>query len=194
MNENFASISEKFAERDERVAVNVDGARVLAAEMWKIGGARFGEMADALSAAIKAHATGGRVVVDKADANHEERSKWHRWQVYEAAERLKYFANVMEEFAGWVRLCIVTENGRSEILLSFHGIGRGYTGVLGASLCFYRRGADGGAGAPVTNLQVVTIAPFEIHCADSLDSTTHRFTLWLSDGMKRALSVWSDGE
>ena len=173
------------------MAANLGDARVMAREMWKIGGNCFDQTADALETAINATAAGRRVFVDSADPDDEERGSWFRWQICEAAEQLGYYANILD-VAGWVRLGVMTEQGRSEILLSLHSIGRGYTGVFGASLSFYRRRGYG--VGRVVDLRAATTAPFEIHYQDSLESKTRLFHRWLNNGLDRALTFWSDGE
>ena len=71
---------------------------------------------------------------------------WYRYQVVDTAKRLDYFANI-RDFHSWVRIAFDTTAGRSEILLSFHTVGREYRGVIGASMCFYRRQQADGRGA-----------------------------------------------
>lgn len=193
MGNNLAAISEKFAERDQQAAGNLNSAKTMACELWKVGAARFDELADDLEAAMNASATGRRAFVDEADNEDEKRRSWFRWQILVASRRLGYFAN-MDDFACWVRLGILTEKGRSDILLSFHGIGPGYTGLFGASLCFYRRGENEENDGRITGFQVVTTAPFEIYFKDAPDVTTRLFNRWLENGLNRAASVWSDGE
>jgi hypothetical protein len=193
MKNNLDAISEKFSGRDQQAAANLNNARTIASELWKLGAARFGELAHDLEAAMNASVTGRRAFVDEADNDNEKRRAWFRWQILHAAERLNYFADLLD-FACWVRLGVVTEKGRSEILLSLHGIGPGYTGLIGASLCFYRRDDNDEGDGQAKDFQVVTTAPFEIYFKDSFGSTTRLFNRWLDNGLNRAVSVWSDGE
>lgn len=60
-----------------------------------------------------------------------------RPQIVAGAQALDYFAN-LESYRTWVRLVIHNAN-QSQILLSFHGIGREFREVLACSALFFQR-------------------------------------------------------
>ena len=148
---------------------------------------------------------GRRVWCDFGTDEDTQRRTWNRYQVVETARRLDYFANTRVHHE-WVRLGIQTENGRSEILTSFHGIGTEYRGLVGVSMCFYRRQQHEEAeehpeGTPALPLQqqVIELQPvsdevFQINYEEPFESVERRFHGWLERGLVLALDQWRRGE
>ena len=121
-------------------------------------------------------------------------------------QQLDYFANLRVHHE-WVRLGLDTENGRSEILTSFHGIGREFRGLIGVSMCFYRRHREtpdeyddeDGYGHQrqamhVAELQPVCNEVFQINYAERSESVQRRFTPWMERALVLALDQWRRGE
>ena len=71
------------------------------------------------------------------ESDHGSRRHYFRWQIIETAKRLDYFANI-QIYHSWVRLVLRTEF-QGDLLISFHGIGDEFRGVLGCSACYFRR-------------------------------------------------------
>ena len=148
---------------------------------------------------------GRRIWCDYGTDEDARRRTWNRYQVVETARKLDYFANTRVHHE-WVRLGIQTENGRSEILTSFHGIGTEYRGLVGVSVCFYRRQQpedtedDSDGTTPVSiqqqiiELQPVTDEVFQINYEEPLKSVEHRFHGWLERAFVLALDQWRRGE
>ena len=146
-----------------------------------------------------------RVWCDYSTDDNVRRRTWNRYQVVETARKLDYFANTRVHHE-WVRLGIHTENGRSEILASFHGIGTEYRGLVGVSMCFYRRQQpeetedhpDGTPHAPlqqqIIELQPVTDEVFQINYEEPSESVERRFHGWLERAFVLALDQWRRGE
>ena len=107
-----------------------------------------------------------------------KRRSYYRYQVVDTAQRLDYFAN-MREHHSWVRLVIDTEQGKSEILLSFHGVNRDYRGLMAASMCFFRRQNGDVIEPQVIELQPVCDDLFQINYLESTESVLQRFRPWL---------------
>lgn len=87
-----------------------------------------------------------------------------------------------------------TENGRSEILLSFHTIGQTFRGLVGASLSFYRRQESEAGERQIVDHQTVCDEVFQINYKESEDAVRARFRHWLEAGLVRALETWRQGE
>ena len=155
---------------------------------------------------------GRRVWCDFGTDDDMRRRTWNRYQVVETARRLDYFANTRVHHE-WVRLGVQTENGRSEILTSFHGIGTEYRGLVGASVCFYRRQQpEEAAGQPeetedqpegtpslslqqqIIELQPVSEEVFQINYEEPFESVERRFRGWLERAFVLALDQWRRGE
>lgn len=105
----------------------------------------------------------------------------------------------------WVRLAFDTENGRSEILTSFHGIGREFRGLVGVSMCFYRRQPEtpdeyeDGYDSARERLQVVEWGPvcdevFQVSHMEPSEAVQRRFRPWMERALVLALDQWRRGE
>ena len=122
-----------------------------------------------------------------------ERRRWNRYQIVHTAQTLDYFANTRDHHE-WVRLAIITENGRAEILTSFHAIGTEYRGLVGVSMCFYRRQQADNFEQQVIELQPVSDELFQINYRESADSVKRRFMDWLEQNLVLGLDQWRRGE
>ena len=130
---------------------------------------------------------------DSGQNSDVERRKWNRYQIVQTARGLDYFANTRDHHE-WVRLGIVTENGRSEILTSFHAIGTEYRGLVGVSMCFYRRQEADDVEQQIIELQTVSEELFQINYQEPADSVEERFKKWLERSLVLGLDQWRRGE
>ena len=127
------------------------------------------------------------------DTDHGTKSHYFGWQIVEAAKQIGYYAN-RETYRSWTRL--VMENGdatdRTELLVSFHGLGWEFQGVLACSaVCFQRSETDGGerqltAGEPVSD------GMFQINYKEPIEEASRRFLVWLEPGIVRAVELWQE--
>lgn len=175
-----------------------------AEQVWDQCRQRFQELEEQLAARLGI-SDGRRVWCDDGTDDDTQRRTWNRYQVVETARKLDYFANTRVHHE-WVRLGIQTENGRSEILASFHGIGTEYRGLVGVSMCFYRRQQpeeteehpDGAAPVSIQQqiieLQPVTDEVFQINYEEPFESVERRFHGWLERAFVLALDQWRRGE
>ncbi len=143
------------------------------------------------------HDPSRRVFVDCGRNNEGDRRTWNRFQVISAAKHFDYFAN-LREYHSWVRLGLVTESGRAEILLSVHAVGRSFRGLIGATTCFYRRqereGGDTSSVGPVTELRVTCEDMFQFSYKEREVAVTKRFETWLVSAILMSLRQWQLGE
>jgi len=120
-----------------------------------------------------------------------ERGHWFRWQVIETAKRLDYFANP-NVFHAWTRLALKTE-GQAEILLSFHGIGHEFRGLLVASTCFFRREQTESGDREIADVTPISSEVFLINYREDQEQARRRFEVWLEESLTRGLEVWRSG-
>ena len=189
----LASIGDLFARRDAELAQEQEKAKHLAETMRSLADGRLREIAEDLKPLLGRGGAGRKAFVDAAGNDDSERRNWHRAQILDATHRYGYFAG-FGEYASWVRLGLDTENGRSEIILSFHAVGREYRGVIGASMVFFRRSdSDSGARQPMAAV-VVGDEPFQINYKEAEDAVRARFARWLERGLVEALDTWRRSE
>lgn len=130
---------------------------------------------------------------DFGNNSNTKRRTWNRYQIVQTARELDYFANT-RDYHEWVRLGIITENGRSEILTSFHGIGKEFRGLIGVSMCFYRRQQADDVEQQIFELQSVSEDLFQVNYEETAESVENRFSDWLERSLVVALDRWRRGE
>jgi hypothetical protein len=102
----------------------------------------------------------GTVQVDSAAAR-DARAAQYRYQIVETAKQLNYFAN-LSGYKSWLRLSIRLNDLQTEILLSFHPLGREPKGVMMCAACAYRRSSSGDhEPAAIQNLEPLSSSAFD---------------------------------
>ena len=153
---------------------------------------RFEYVVEELNADAGSH-DAMRAWFDFGDDSDSERRRWNRSQVMSTARNLEYTANP-GAFHHWVRLVMDSESGRAEMLASFHVIGTKYRGLLGATLCFYRRQQDEHGDSHVIELQPASEEVFQFNYVEPPQSVDARFRPWLERSMVIGLGCWRRGE
>jgi Fic family protein len=121
-----------------------------------------------------------------------ERDHYFRRQIVQTAKNLGYFANAAPGLRAWARLILHTDTP-AEVVISFHGIGHEFRGVLAASMFFFRREATGDGEREVTDLATVCDEVFQINYQEESGQARARFQRWLDEGLVRALEIWRAG-
>ena len=189
------AIGESFDSRDRGLRAETAQAKETAGHLHEIAIAKFEDVCDGLASRIGREAADRDFfVIDGRDEDPERRT-WFRHQVVDTARQLDYFAN-LRDYHAWTRLTFKTESGHSDILLSFHTVGRDFRGVVGASMCFYRRQASGGeeAARQVVELPTVSEDLLQINYKEDLDEAERRFGPWLERALVKGLDQWRRGE
>lgn len=126
-----------------------------------------------------------------AESSNGERDYWFHYQVVETAKALGYFANT-DQFHGWVRLVLKTDV-QSEILVSLHGLGKEYTGLLAICSCFFQRGADEESAGQIVNLVPLAEEVCQLNYAEPQEQAIERFMSWLDTCLVKGLDLWRRG-
>lgn len=125
----------------------------------------------------------------------QKRSHWFHRQVIESAKELQYYANLHDHHQ-WARLTLRSKRqpaGRdqAEVLITIHGLGREYTGVLAASALFFRRQRDDEeGGSHPTVSRPLCDEVFQLNYVETKDEALNRFEPWLEDALARGLDTW----
>lgn len=187
------SIGETFSQRDQAMQEELDSAKETTVVLWEHARSVLRDVGRQLQTQIRSVFVEREAFTDSCTNDDLKRRSYYRYQVVDTARRLDYFAN-MREYHSWVRLVVDTEQGRSEILLSFHGINRDYRGLMAASMCFFRRQNGDVIEPQVIELQPVCDDLFQINYLESTESVLQRFRPWLNDSLMRALDQFRRGE
>jgi hypothetical protein len=116
------------------------------------------------------------------------RSYYFRGQVIEVARRFGYFANT-NEYHAWTRLVLRT-NIQSDILISFHGSGYDFRGIIAVSACFFRREATEEGEREVRDLVPLSTELFQVNYREKEKDVLPRFEGWLEDAIVKGLEIW----
>ena len=93
------------------------------------------------------------------------------------------------EYRAWTRL-VLRADIQSEILLSFHAVGREYRGLIAVSACFFRREMTEEGERQVTDLVPLADEIFQVNYKDSPVEAHVRFRRWLEEIITKGLEIW----
>ena len=125
-------------------------------------------------------------VFKQADNNDTKRI-YYSGQIIETARHLKYFANTID-YRSWASLVIHTETS-FEMIISFHGYGPSYNGILAASAFTFQRISHEDGSTEYTGVSPCADL-FQFNYAESVASTETRFKVWLDDALAIGLGEW----
>ena len=136
--------------------------------------------------------TNGAFWVTSSPDDDPDRRSYYGYQVVETAKAMRYFANT-RTFHSWAALNLKTD-GRHEILVSIHGIGHEFAGLLVATACLATRERSGdvkeSGGTLVTRVQPLCERPFQISYREDLTDAQTRFDRWINDVVVDGLIAW----
>lgn len=173
-------------------------AKTTAAHLEEQAKRRLEAVADALRKETRAVRGDLRFKVDSSrDAKPDlrpdtpEPRDWFRHQIVQTAKALGYYCN-LSEYREWVRLSLRAES-QAEILLSFHGTGHEYRGVLAVSACFFRREQTESGDREITGLTPLMSEIFQINYAEPQSDVSARLSDCLEHVLVRGLETWRQG-
>lgn len=167
-----------------------EGAKVKARHLEEIAARRLEEIATLLGEETGPLIPGARFFVDR-EADRLPRSHYFRSQVIEIAKQLGYAAN-LTAYRAWIRL-VLEASSQSEILLSFHGAGAEFRGLIAVSACFFRRDETEEGERQVTSLTPLSAEIFQLNHLESQFAIETRFREWLEAALVTGLNVWRAG-
>lgn len=138
--------------------------------------------------------TSGDFWVTSSPDDDPDRRSYYGYQVVETAKAMRYFANT-RIFHCWAALNLKTD-GRHEILVSIHGIGHEFAGLLVATACLATKERSGdveeSGGTLVTKVQPVCKRPFQISYKEDPADARTRFDRWINDAVVDGLLAWQE--
>ena len=120
----------------------------------------------------------------------EHKGSWNRWQIITSARKLGYYAD-LQVHPAWVELRIETDEWVG-ILIAFHGIGHGWSGLIGAVPMAYRKGFGEDGVREVVEVRTLATEPFEIGFTTDPIKVEQRFRKWLEDALILGLRYWQE--
>lgn len=186
------SLVETFTDRRNSEDSALAEVKEFAGSLVSRGHQRFDAVAARLNPALTPTGADEPVWADEYP-DERERRHWNRFQVITSARHFGYFANT-GDYHAWTRLCLSTRNGRTEMLLSFHTVGRGFRGVIGATLSGYRREDDDADRSQIVDHEVLCSEMFQFTDREARPQVERRFDAWLDESLLTGLAWWREGE
>jgi hypothetical protein len=151
-------------------------AREIAHELWRSGANRVMEIVGILQGEIANlrpdFGFAGQAAQESLGADVAT-------QVIDAAKSLGYSAN-LDAFEKWIQLSLKTDRTAS-LLLSFHGVGVKYRGIIGALVLFLEQGKEA---------VLATDEAFQVNYEEDQAQAQARFSKWLESALARGITLW----
>jgi Fic family protein len=179
-----------LAERERARRAEWEKAKVTARQLQTVAVERFKNIAEHLRQETGDFFARPSFRVD-AESEGGTRSHYFRWQIIDTAKQLDYFANT-SEYRSWVRLVLQTDT-QAEILVSFHGTGHEFRGIVAVSACFFRREETEAGERHIADVTPLASEIFQVNYRESVENARDRFAEWLEEILVRGLEIWRSG-
>ena len=181
---------ELLAEREKARRAEWEKAKRTAAHLQLVANRRLQGIVSHLEDEIGSFFSHARFRVD-AETEGGSRDHYFRWQIIETAKQLDYFANT-SEYRSWIRLVLHTDS-QAEILVSFHGTGYEFRGVLAVSACFFRREETEKGEREIVDVTPLSSEIFQVNYREDQEDAVVRFSDWLEEILVKGLEIWREG-
>ena len=148
---------------------------------------RLTELAKEVTETIRDLGSDFKAYVGQA-ARDEKEAAFYRLQVVKTTNQLEYNPD-FHAYKAWTLLTIKTEF-LSEILISFHGIGREFTGVLAVAAMFYTKHMTFAPATIIGDVIPLSDDPFILTYDEAEQDVIARFRPWLEERLILGLDHW----
>jgi fido (protein-threonine AMPylation protein) len=152
-----------------------------AKELHQIVYGQLDQIKHEMSHRLRQSNQGIMIQVDQSPADSPE-AEYYFYQIVEIAKRHQYWAN-RSGYKSWVRLALRIESVQTtEILFSFHAVGREQTGVMMCSAMAWQRfpSQSTAESTSIQHLEPLSLEPFDFTYKDSQAQIVQRFQNWLN--------------
>ena len=207
-------------ERREVLSSEWDRAKELSEALQDMAEEKLDRLAQKLTSEWAPLVPPHRRFTCSADRNHagDEKSDWFRYQIFETAKTSGYFANP-GSYHAWARLVLETTarpepdrlriigkpvdrlkylanlnaktTARSEILLSLHGLGRDFRGVVVGSVCVFGQYPRDFV-VPASDVVPLTEEPFQVNYKETKEAVADGFSDWFDQALVKGLAIASE--
>ena len=185
----IAAMRDTFEKRRPALVNEWEHAKAMAGSLQDITEEKLEALAQDLESELGRFAPPGRPFAFYVNRNRpgDDKTHWFRYQVVETAKALRYYANP-GSYHAWVRIVLKTEV-RSEILVSLHGLGREYRGIVVASACIFEKDPVDDYVIPASNVEPLTDEPFQVNYKEGREGVADRFSTWLDQALVAGLAA-----
>ncbi len=188
LRERVELIGEMFSKPQDDLQGEVNDSAYYARELHDLAMDQLKELQDHLKEKIHAKFT---LSVDEAKSDNIEQNNYFRNQIIHAAKKLNYKADTAQ-YRSWVRMCIIENFRECSILVSFHGIGVGITGVLVCSAIWFEKMLMSRDEFEIGNIIPICTEVFLINPKQNLQDIRLDYEDWLDSSIERGLTLWQD--
>ena len=187
--DTIKSVRHQLQRRRDAIVAEWESAKAIAALLRDYAESRLQEVADELRREM-------RGVVDNSDyfadgsPDGDRRSHFYRYQIIQTARALDYYAD-LQSYRSWARL-VMPDTNQSELLISFHGIGYAFRGILACSATWFQRVETADSEREIGPVASATDNMFQINYKESTDDARARFVDWLEDAIVVGLRLWQE--
>ena len=183
------AVRRQLQNRRDALKLEWQDARTVANILWEAARDRLEEVREELEREMQHLLAGAGFFVDSV-SDHQDRSHYYRWQIVQAARELRYWANT-ETYRSWSRLVMRSADGdQSELLVTFHGLGQEFQGLLACSVVYLQRVTTEAGERQVADPEAVADNVFQINYKEPAAEARGRFSSWLEPCLVRGLDRW----
>ncbi len=180
------SIRQRVAQRRDGLEKEWQAAVSIAERLHALTKDRMDRVAASLTEAMSARDGFNCFADDEKDQG--PRSRYFHRQIVYSAKALGYFAN-LQHYRSWIRL-VAGDGNSGNILISFHGIGHDFQGILVCSGTWFLRTRTGDGGYETEGENVLNDEVFQFNYKESFEDVQIRFRDWLESTIARGLALW----
>lgn len=122
------------------------------------------------------------------ESAREKNDFWYGWQIVNIARKLGYFADT-RSYRSWARLWIY-EDRHTDLVCSFHALGRPFLGVMAVSAFLQFRDKTEGKEASTDGPHLLCDEVFQFSYRESIQDILPRFERWLADVILVGMNRW----
>ena len=183
------SARQQLQRRRDALVAEWNSAKSIADSLRNYAEHRLKEVADELRNAMRNVLDHSNYFADGSMDGHRG-SHYYRYQIIQTARKLDYYAD-MQSYRSWARL-VMPDTNQSELLISFHGIGHTFRGVLACSATWFQRVETEEGERDIGPVVSATDNMFQINYKESIDTAQARFSDWLEDAIVVGLKLWQE--
>ena len=189
--DTIGSIRRRLQDRQVLREQELEATMIVAEELQNLTENRLDEVTELLRDQTTDLLPNAWFQVD-GERDGNDKSYYFRNQIVDTAQQLDYWAD-LGVYRAWSRLRL-KGSASTELLISFHGVGRGFRGVLGCSASWFQRVETESGEWELSPVTAVCDGLFLINHNEAVDSRTTRFSRWLESAIDVSLKLWSEAE
>ena len=182
------AVKDRFIKRRNEHPNEKQRVFVIAGDLQHLTSERMIGVAHEIDASIRSLDAAFKASYHGATPNDKEKLKYNDYQIRKCERELGYHAN-LHTFHAWYALEIDMDLC-TEILFSFHGIGREFTGVLVCTAMFYTKHRTDADETIIGEVVPLSKEPFDFTYTEVEGDVIDRFRQWMDERLVKGLDLW----